>query len=114
MEGDKQYQELAQKLQKQSLDEIELDKKAQKKRTNISNLPADKLKKDTKEPPKSIDIVAKPGKSFFEAWDDKDLIEIDKTTEMVLAEKETFDILASRGYETLEEYPENGRKNRKL
>lgn len=37
----------------------------------------------------------------FAAWDDLDKIEMDFTTEQVLAEKETFEILAERGYEVL-------------
>ena len=53
-----------------------------------------------------FDLPLKPNKkNFFDAWDDHDQIDTDKTTEMILAEKETFDILASRGYETLEEFP---------
>lgn len=53
-------------------------------------------------------------KNFFDAWDDRDNIDADQTTDMILADKETFDILASRGYETLEDYPENGRQQRPL
>lgn len=61
IEGDKHYLELAQKLQQQSRDEIELDKKAMKKRSNISNLPNDKLKQEVKPEPrtKQVDLPLK-------------------------------------------------------
>lgn len=36
-------------------------------------------------------------------------MEIDLTTDQILAEKETFEILAERGYETLLDYNENGK-----
>jgi hypothetical protein len=39
---------------------------------------------------------------------------MDFTTEQVLAEKETFDLLAKRGYETLEDYPEGGKPVQKI
>jgi hypothetical protein len=101
LEGDKQYLELAQKLQQQSKDEIELDKKAMKKRSNISNLPTDKLKQETKPEVrtagKQVDLPLKPTANkppVFDAWDDKDTSEFDVTTNQILAEKETFDILA--------------------
>ena len=52
----------------------------------------------------------KKGTTFFAAWDDTDQLDVDFTTEQVLAEKETFDILKGRGYETLEEYGEKQSK----
>ena len=52
--------------------------------------------------------------NFFEAWDITETKEEDFTTDIILAEKETFDILAERGYETLLEYPEPSQKREKL
>ena len=46
-------------------------------------------------------VLPDKNKIPFAAWDDLDKIEMDFTTEQVLAEKETFDILAERGYEVL-------------
>ena len=52
--------------------------------------------------------------NFFEAWDISETKEEDFTTDIILAEKETFDILAERGYETLLDYPEPNQKKEKL
>lgn len=95
-----------------------------KKRSNISNLPVDKLKQEPKGEPRSgtkqAEIPLKQAtnnknkQTAFDAWDDRDNLDFDVTTNQILAEKETFEILAQRGYETLEEYPEGGKQQRKL
>jgi hypothetical protein len=46
-------------------------------------------------------------RDFFAAWDDIEQIDIDYTTDQVLADtgpEGTFDILAERDYDTLLEY----------
>lgn len=52
--------------------------------------------------------------NFFAAWDNNEAVVLDITTDMVLAEKETFDILAERGFQTLLDYPEPNQKKEKL
>lgn len=47
--------------------------------------------------------------NFFAAWDENELIDLDFTTQEVLADNEAFDILAERGYETLLDYHEGGK-----
>ena len=47
--------------------------------------------------------------NFFAAWDENELIDLDFTTQEVLADNEAFDILAERGYETLMDYHEGGK-----
>jgi hypothetical protein len=44
--------------------------------------------------------------NFLEAWDNTETKDEDFTTDLILAEKETFELLAERGYETLPDYPE--------
>jgi len=118
--------------------------KVKKARANISNLPKERLeqirennKSTAKAAPttKAEDMILGPsdnlstpaklqgGKNkvpqrlFFVPWDDADKLEIDFTTEQVLAEtgpQGTFDVLAERGYETLLEYSEDRRTREKL
>jgi len=117
--------------------------KVKKARANISNLPKERLEqirennKSTTKPPttKAEDIILGPAdnlstpaklqggknrmpqRQFFAAWDDADKLDIDFTTEQVLAEtgpQGTFDVLAERGYETLLEYSEDRRTREKL
>jgi len=85
-----------------------------KKRGNISNLPADRLQTKPTIPTKpDMFGVNKPKGNFFAAWNDNEKRDIDMTTEQVLGEKETFDLLAERGYETLENY-QDGKENKVL
>jgi len=49
-------------------------------------------------------VNQKPRPNFFDRWNDTEKVDEDFTTENILAEKETFDLLAERGYETLEDY----------
>ena len=54
--------------------------------------------------------------NFFAAWDDTDQIDIDYTTDIVIAEtgpQGTFDLLAEREYETLMDYPNSDSPDRK-
>ena len=58
--------------------------------------------------------VATKGKknNVFAAWDDTEKLDIDFTTELILADNEQFDILAERGYETLFDYSEQKEKKK--
>lgn len=114
-----------------------------KARANISNLPKERLEqirennKSSNKPPttKAEDMILGPAdnlstpaklqggknkapqRQFFVPWDDADKLEIDFTTEQVLAEtgpQGTFDVLAERGYETLLEYSDDRRNKEKL
>ena len=49
---------------------------------------------------------------MFAAWDDNDKLDIDFTTELILADNEQFDIPAERGYETLFDYSEQKEKKK--
>ena len=61
-EEDQKLIELKQALNKQSINEIELDKQAMKKRANISNLPQEKVKQladaNEKKPPLKPDFLS--------------------------------------------------------
>lgn len=87
-----------------------------KERANISNLPEAKLAQIRgTDDQKEVDflgprITNKKRVDLFAAWDDREKIEIDFTTEIILADNEQFDMLAERGYETLYEYGETGEK----
>lgn len=114
-----------------------------KPRSNISNLPKERLEqirennKSNNKPAttKAEDIYLGPAdnlstpakvaggkakapqRQFFVPWDDADKLEIDFTTEQVLAEtgpQGTFDVLAERGYETLLEYSDDKKNREKL
>ena len=50
--------------------------------------------------------------NVFAAWDDTEKLDIDFTTELILADNEQFDILAERGYETLYDYSEQKEKRK--
>jgi hypothetical protein len=50
--------------------------------------------------------------NVFGAWDDNEKLDIDFTTELILADNEQFDILAERGYETLYDYSEQKEKKK--
>lgn len=110
------------------------------KRSNFSNLPQNKLPKHQRDDDDFLDddtlffphsaqssrrpqdakaAAAKKKKvvkqqNFFAAWDDADAVGIDETTKEVLAEEETFDLLAQRGYETLPEYNDGNKSASKM
>lgn len=119
-EGDKQYRELQRALKKQSTPEKMFEEEAAKKKANISNLPSQKfqqLRNDKVKEKKEEDLFGEPkkkGATIFTAWNDNDTMDIDFTTEQVLADKESFEILKERGYQTLIEYPENGKENKRF
>ena len=89
---------------KQSTPEKLLEEEAAKKKANISNLPSQKfqnLRNDKVKEKKEEDFFGEPkkkGATIFTAWDDTDTMDLDFTTEQVLADRESFDILKERGY----------------
>ena len=97
--------------------------RTKRERTNISNLPQGRLDEIRGKPEAKDDAELsgplqhvfnspqkgkkRPQTSFFTAWQDNELVDLDFTTEIVIAEKgpeETFEILAQRDYETLLDY----------